>query len=40
MILFLGGTGCGKSTSINFYLGHELEEYNDYDKKFFRIKDE
>ncbi|CAK68415.1 unnamed protein product (macronuclear) [Paramecium tetraurelia] len=38
LVFFLGGTGSGKSTSINYYLGHELEEYNRYGRKFLKLK--
>ncbi|CAD8073262.1 unnamed protein product [Paramecium primaurelia] len=40
IIIFLGATGSGKSTSINYYLGHELDEYEKYGKKFLKLTDE
>lgn len=40
LIMFLGGTGSGKSTSINYYLGHTLEEFEKYGRKFVKLSNE
>jgi hypothetical protein len=40
IVMFLGDTGAGKSTSINYYLGHQLRKERSYGRLSVRLKDE
>jgi Fe-S cluster assembly ATPase SufC len=42
LVIFFGNTGAGKSTTINFLLGHELykHEHEKYALSVYSIKDQ
>jgi hypothetical protein len=40
IVMFMGGTGSGKSVSVNYFLGHKLESYKNYGRTYLRLSDE
>jgi type II secretory ATPase GspE/PulE/Tfp pilus assembly ATPase PilB-like protein len=40
IVMFWGGTGSGKSVSINYFLGHKLVKDNHYGRPYLKLKNE